>query len=146
MATQSQQSLAHKSGTVSLRFKGSDATLVQSRVLFDNLTAPIVTSARANRHQTWTKTSSESTTHHGEISLDRLVCRRCTGAQALKRRPVKIYRSQPTCRQHQRPGCKPEYHRNALNRKTLQKTPMLAMAQAQTCHRPASAPKLRLNP
>ena len=29
----------------------------------------------------------------------------------------------------------PEDHRNALDRKVLQKTPVLAMAQVQTCHR-----------
>jgi hypothetical protein len=38
------------------------------------------------------------------ILLDRLVCR-AYGEQALKRRSAKIHRSQPACRQHQRPRC-----------------------------------------
>jgi hypothetical protein len=38
-----------------------------------------------------------------------------------------------------------EDHRNALDRKVLQKTPMLAMAQAQTCRRSRKCTKLRQN-
>jgi hypothetical protein len=36
-----------------------------------------------------------------------------------------------------------EDHRNALDRRGLQRTPALAMAQAQRCHSPASAPEFR---
>src|SRR5260370_16337855 len=68
------------------------------------------------------------------ISLDRLVCR-AYAAQALKRRSVKIPRSQPACRQHQRPRVQLEDCWNAFDRKVLQKTPVLAMAQVQTCRR-----------
>src|SRR5271167_5165626 len=64
------------------------------------------------------------------ISLDRLVCR-AYGAQALKRRSVKIHRSQPACRQHQpATEVQPEDHRKALHKKVLQKTPVLAMHQS----------------
>ena len=64
------------------------------------------------------------------ISLDRLVCR-AYAAQALKRRSVKIHRSQPACRQHQ-PATEVQHedHRKALHRKVLQKTPVLAMHQS----------------
>src|SRR5260370_6274511 len=79
------------------------------------------------------------------ISLDRLGCR-AYGAQALKRRSVKIHRSQPTCRQHQRTEVQPEVHRNALDSKVLQKTPVLAMAQAQTCHRSRKCTKVASEP
>ena len=48
-------------GALSLRFNGSDATLVQSRVC---LTAPVFTSARACGHQALARTPSEGTTHH----------------------------------------------------------------------------------
>src|SRR5271157_6017339 len=64
------------------------------------------------------------------ISLARLAC--CAyGAQALKRRSVKIHRSQPACRQHQ-PATEVQHedHRKALHRKVLQKTPVLAMHQS----------------
>jgi hypothetical protein len=74
---------------------------VQSRV---GLTAPIFTSARACGHQALARTPSQGTTHHTEISLDRLACR-AYWTQALKRCSVKIHRSQPACRQHQRPRC-----------------------------------------
>src|SRR5260370_40697286 len=79
------------------------------------------------------------------ISLDRLGCR-AYGAQALKRRSVKIHRSQPTCRQHQRTEVQPEVHRNALDSKVLQKTPVLAMAQAQACHRSRKCTKVASEP
>ena len=44
---------------LSLRFNGSDATLVQSRVC---LTAPIFTSERASGHQALARTPSQGTT------------------------------------------------------------------------------------
>src|SRR5271165_1709075 len=68
------------------------------------------------------------------ISLDRLVCR-AYSAQALKRRLEKIHRSQSRLPPTPATGVQPEHHRNALDRKVLQKTPVLAMAQSQTCHR-----------
>src|ERR1700730_8662224 len=40
----------------------------------------------------------------------------------------------------------PEDHRNALDRKVLQKTPVLAMAQAQTCHRSRKCTKVASEP
>ena len=39
----------------------------------------------------------------------------------------------------------PEDHRNALDRKVLQKTPVLAMPKHKRATGPASAPKLRQN-
>src|SRR5271165_3678940 len=79
------------------------------------------------------------------ISLYHLVCR-AYEAQASKKRSVKIHRSQPACRQHQRPEVQPEDYRNALDRKVLQKTPMLAMAQAQTCDRSRKCTKVASEP
>jgi hypothetical protein len=74
------------------------------------------------------------------ISLDRLA-----GAQALKEtfgEDPQLATSMPatpaTEAQH-------EDHRNALDGKVLQRTPVLAMAQAQRTIAPASAPKLRQN-
>jgi len=40
----------------------------------------------------------------------------------------------------------PEDHRNALDTKVLQKTPVLAMAQAQTCHRSRKCTKVASEP
>src|SRR5260370_6849350 len=40
----------------------------------------------------------------------------------------------------------PEDHRNALDRKVLQKTPVLAMAQAQTCRRSHKCTKVASEP
>src|SRR5271166_3766947 len=40
----------------------------------------------------------------------------------------------------------PEDHRNALDRKVLQKTPVLAMAQVQTCHRSRQCTKVASEP
>src|SRR5271165_1193125 len=43
-------------------------------------------------------------------------------------------------------GVQPEDHRNALDRKVLQKTPVLAMAQSQTCHRYRKCTKVASEP
>src|SRR6202140_2476182 len=79
------------------------------------------------------------------ISLDRSVCR-AYGAQALKRRSVKIHRSQPALLATPATEVQPEDHRNALDRKVLQKTPVLAMAQAQTCSRSRNCTKVASEP
>jgi hypothetical protein len=57
------------------------------------------------------------------ISLDHLVCR-AYSSQALKRRSVKIQRSQSRLPPTPATGMQPEDHRNALDRKVLQKTPV----------------------
>ena len=79
------------------------------------------------------------------ISLDRLVCR-AYWAQALKGHSVKIHRSLPRLPDNRATGVQPEDHRNALDRKALQKTPVLAMAQAKTCHRSRKCTKVASEP
>src|SRR5271166_2909852 len=79
------------------------------------------------------------------ISLDGLVCR-AYSAQALKRHSVKIHRSQSRLPPTPATGVQPEDHRNALDRKVLQKTPVLAMAQSQTCHRYRKCTKVAPEP
>jgi hypothetical protein len=74
------------------------------------------------------------------ISLDRLA-----GAQALKEtfgEDPQLATSMPAT-----PATEAQHddHRNALDGKVLQRTPVLAMAQAQRTIAPASAPKLRQN-
>ena len=124
-----------------LLFKGSDATLVQSRVC---LTAPIFTSARACGHQALTRTPSQGTTHTPMISLDRLVCR-AYGAQALKRRSVKIHRSQPACRQHQRPRCSLRIIGMLWTGRSCRRRQCWLWRKRERATGPASAPKLRQN-
>jgi hypothetical protein len=79
------------------------------------------------------------------ISLDRLACR-AYGAQALKEtfgEDSALATSTPAtpATEAQR-----DDHRNALDRKALQKTPVLAMAQAQTRHRSRKCTKVASEP
>jgi hypothetical protein len=91
----------------------------------------------------WQGRLPRGTAHHTDDFADHLV-RRAYSTQALKRRSVKIHRSQSRLPPTPATGMQPGDHRNALDRKVLQKT-QLAMAQSQICHRFASAPKLRQN-
>src|SRR5260370_28307259 len=121
---------------------GCDATLVQSRV---GLTAPIFTSARACGHQALARTPSQGTTHHtddlaGSLGLS---CVRGASVEETLGENSPLATSMPAT-----PGTEvqAEDHRNALDRKVLQKTPVLAMAQAQTRHRSRNCTKVASEP
>ena len=121
---------------------GSDATLVQSRVC---LTAPIFTSARACGHQALARTPSQGTTHHtddlaGSLGLS---CVRGASLEETLGEDSPLATSMPATPATE---VQPEDHRNALDRKVLQKTPVLAMAQAQTCHRSRKCTKVASEP
>ena len=123
------------------RFKGSDATLVQSRVC---LTAPIFTSARACGHQALARTPSRGTTHHtndpaGSVGLS------CVRDASLKRRSVKIHRSQPACRQHQRPRCSLRIIGMLWTGRSCRRRQYWLWRKRKRATVPASAPKLRQN-
>jgi hypothetical protein len=71
----------------------------------------------------WQGRLPRGTAHHTDDFADHLV--RCAySAQALKRRSVKIHRSQSRLPPTPATGMQPEDHRNALDRKVLQKTPV----------------------
>ena len=125
-----------------LRFKGSDATLVQSRAC---LTAPIFTSARACGHQTLAKTRSQGTTHHTDDLVGSLVlsCVLCASLEETLGEDSPLATSMPATSATE---VQPEDHRNALDRKVLQKTRVLAMAQAQMCHRSRNCTKVASEP
>jgi hypothetical protein len=77
------------------------------------------------------------------ISPDRLVCR-AYGAQAQTLgEDSPLATSMPTTPATE---VQPEDHRNALDGKVLQKTPVLAMTQAQTCHRSRKCTKVASEP
>ena len=78
------------------------------------------------------------------ISLDRLVCR-AYGAQALKRRSVKIHRSQPACRQHQRPRCSLRIIGMLWTGRSCRRRQCWLWRKRKRATGPASAPKLRQN-
>jgi hypothetical protein len=82
------------------------------------------------------------------ISLVRLVCWSVVhmGRKTLERRSLKIHRSQPSMPATPATGVQQKDHRNALDGKVLQKTPVLAMAQAQTCHRFRNCTKVASEP
>ena len=78
------------------------------------------------------------------ISLDRLVCR-AYGAQALKRRWVKIHRSQPACRQHQRPRCSLRIIGMLWTGRSCRRRQCWLWRKRKRAAGPTSAPKLRQN-
>ncbi|SRR5260370_27339698 len=78
------------------------------------------------------------------ISLDRLVCR-AYGAQALKRRSVKIHRSQPACRQRQRPRCNLRIIGMLWTGRSCRRRQCWLWRKRKRATVPASAPKLRQN-
>ena len=124
------------------RIKGSDATLVQSRVC---LTAPIFTSARASGHQALAGTPSQCTTHHTDDLAGSLGLSCVLGAslEEMLGEDSPLATSMPATPATE---VQPEDHRNALHRKVLQKTPVLAMAQAQTCRRSRKCTKVASEP
>ena len=108
-------------GEISPRIKGSDATLVQSRVC---LTAPIFTSARACGHQALARTPSQGTTHHTDDLAGSLGLSCVLGAslEEMLGEDSPLATSLPATPATE---VQPEDHRNALDRKVLQKTPVL---------------------
>jgi hypothetical protein len=78
------------------------------------------------------------------ISLDRLVCP-AYGRQALKRRSVKIHRSQPACRQHQRPRCSLRIIGMLWTERSCRRRQCWLWRKRKRATGPASAPKLRQN-
>jgi hypothetical protein len=78
------------------------------------------------------RTPSHCTTDHSD-DFAGLFCR-AHSAQALRLPPTPATKVQL------------EDHRNALDRKLLQKTPVLAMAQSQTCHRYRKCTKVASEP
>jgi len=76
------------------------------------------------------------------ISLDRSVCR-AFGAQSLEET---LGENSPLATSMRATPATSEDHRNALDRKVLQKTPVLAMAQAQTCQRSRKCTKIASEP
>ena len=109
------------------------------------LTAPIFRSARACGHQALARTPSQGTTHHtddlaGSLGLS---CVRGASVEETLGENSPLATSMPAT-----PGTEvqAEDHRNALDRKVLQKTPVLAMAQAQTCHRSRKCTKIASEP
>jgi len=79
------------------------------------------------------------------ISLDRLACR-AYGAQALKETFGED--SPLATRMPATPATEVQHkdHRNTLDGKALQKTSVLAMAQAQTCHTSRTCTKVASEP
>ena len=133
---------AYPLAQVRLRFRGSDATLVQSRLC---LTVSIFRSARASGDQALARTPWQRATRTPMISLDRLVYR-AYGAQALNRR---LFEDSPLATSMPATSAtevQPQDHRNALDSNVLQKTPALAMAEAQTCHRSRKCTKVASEP
>src|SRR5271166_1694645 len=78
------------------------------------------------------------------ISLHRLVCR-AYEAQALKKRSVKIHRSQPACRQHQRPRCSLRIIGMLWTGRSCRRRQCWLWRKRKRATGPASAPKLRQN-
>ena len=78
------------------------------------------------------------------ISLDRLVCR-AYGASLEETlgEDSSLATALPAMPATE---VQPEDHRNALDGKILQKTPVPAMAQAQTCHRSRKCTKIASEP
>ena len=109
------------------------------------LTAPIFTSARACGYQALARTPSQGTTHHtdglaGSLGLS---CVRGASLEETLGEDSPLATSMPATPATE---VQPEDHRNALDRKVLQKTPVLAMARAQTCHRSHKCTKVASEP
>jgi hypothetical protein len=102
---------------------------------------PIFRSARACGHQALARTPSQGATHHtddlaGSLGLS------CVQGASLEQTLVEdspLATSMPATPATE---VQPEDHRNALDRNVLQKTPALAMAEAQTCHRSRKCTKV----
>jgi hypothetical protein len=79
---------------------------------------------------------SLSTPFQCEISVAKFKATRVARAVFVIQKPRSLQGSNPKNRRCLRfkYSATSEDHRNALSRKVLQKTPVLAMAQAQTCH------------
>jgi hypothetical protein len=99
-------------------------------------------SARACGHQALARTPSQDTTHHADDLAGSLGLSCVLGASLEETlgENSSLATSMP-----ETPGTEvqAEDHRNALDRKVLQKTPVLAMAQAQTCHRSRKCTKVK---
>ena len=78
------------------------------------------------------------------ISLDRLACR-AYRALALKRRWVKIHRSQPAYRQHQRPRCSLRIIGMLWTGRSCRRRQRWLWRKRKRAAGPTSAPKLRQN-
>jgi hypothetical protein len=89
---------------------------------------------RTCRHRALARTASEGTAHHTND------LRWIAWPVVRTVRTARAHRGRPT----PGPRCSLIHH-NALDRKALQKTPVLAMAPAQSATGPASAPNLRQN-
>src|SRR5271165_655003 len=121
---------------------GSDATLVQSRVC---LTVSIFRSARACGDQALARTPWQGATQHtddlaGSLGLS------CVRGASLEQTLVEdspLATSMPATPATE---VQPQDHRNALDSNVLQKTPALAMAEAQTCHRSRKCTKVASEP
>ena len=114
---------------------------MQSRVC---LTAPIFTSARACGHQALARTPSQGTTHHtddlaGSLGLS------CVRGASLEETSVKIHRSQPACRQHQRPRCSLRIIGMLWTGRSCRRRQCWLWRKRKRATGPASAPKLRQN-
>jgi hypothetical protein len=105
----------------------------------------LFTSACACVHQALAKTPSQGTTRHTD-DLARSLGLSCVRGASLEEtlgENSPLATSMPAT-----PGTEvqSEDHRNALDRKVLQKTPVLAMAQAQTRHRSRKCTKVASEP
>jgi len=108
------------------------------------LTASIFTWARARGHQVLARVPSQGTTHHtddlaGSLGLS---CVRGASLEETLDEDSPLATSMPATPATQ---VQPEDDRNALDRKVLQRTPVLAMGKRKRAAGPASAPKLRQN-
>src|SRR5271166_1127034 len=91
------------------------------------------------------RTPSQGTTHHtddlaGSLGLS---CVRAASLEETLGEDSPLATSMPATPATE---VQPEDHRNALDRKVLQKTPVLAMAQAPTCHRSHKCTKVASEP
>jgi hypothetical protein len=124
-----------------LRFKGSDATLVQSRAC---LTAPIFTSARACGHQTLAKTRSQGTTHHTDDLVGSLVlsCVLCASLEETLGEDSPL----ATSRQHQRPRYSLRIIGMLWTGRSCRRRECWLWRKRKCVTGPATAPRLRQNP
>jgi hypothetical protein len=91
------------------------------------------------------RTPSQGTTHHtddlaGSLGLS---CVRGASLEETLGEDSSLATSMPATPATE---VQPEDHRNALDTKVLRKTPVLAMAQAQTCHRSRKCIKVASEP
>src|SRR5271166_38469 len=101
--------------------------------------------ARPCGHQALPRTPSQGTRHHTDDlagSLD-LSWVRGASLEDMLGEDSPLATSMPATLATE---VQPEDHRNTLDRKVLQKTPVLAMAQAQTCRRSRKCTKVASEP